>query len=78
MTMRDDVKTRKTEVFYTAETRSVSTKEDCDHQHEVTQSTSNEISRISSYVLIYLWHQVDKYSCVKVKYRIETHVTWSI
>jgi hypothetical protein len=33
MTMCDDVKTRKTQVFTTTETRSVSTKEDCDQKN---------------------------------------------
>ena len=49
MTMRDDVKTRKTQVFTTAETRSMSTKEDCDHQREVTRIMSKSVESLHLY-----------------------------
>ncbi len=52
MTMRDDGKTRKTQVFTTAEIRSVSTKEDCDHQREVTRIISKSVKSAHMYSYI--------------------------
>jgi hypothetical protein len=46
MIMRDDVKIRKTQVFTTAETRSLSTKKDCDHQREVTRIISKSVKSL--------------------------------
>jgi hypothetical protein len=52
MTMRDDVKPRKTQVFTTAETRWMSTKEDCDHQHEDTRIISKSVKSLHMYSYI--------------------------